>query len=265
MTDEEFARAVVADRLQLLTYAELRVTPEGWWRDPATLQTVIGALATTERWRELEVLGVNYQPGAPLGSPADVARAIAAGGPGLYNLARGGPRQAMFSDQTSAWMQIGVGREVLKVISRVGGDVLARLGPAAIDDLVDAVAEIRAALDGRAQVLEMHVRPTALGKLSYPRPLPHRRAAIPLSAVVDVVESDPPADRPDRGPARAARAIARAEVPPGGSRVTLGNLLIIRWVDDPSDPVAVCKAAAAHEAWLAPLIETTPEQRKTTR
>jgi hypothetical protein len=265
MTADPFADAVIADRLRLLTYAELRLTPGGWWRDPATMQVVIGALATTERWPSLEVLGINYQPGAPFGSPADVARALADGGPGLYNLARGGPQQAMFADATDAWMQIGVGTELLKVISYVGGDVLARLGPAAIDDLVDAIAEIRAALDGRARVLEMHARPTAVGKLSYPRPQPHRRAAIPLSAVVDVVEADPPADGPDSGPVRAARAIAEAEIPPGVSRVTLGKLLIFRWVDDPSDPVAICKAAAAHEAWLAGRIETTLEPPGKTR
>lgn len=265
MTDDDFARAVVADRLRLLTYAELRVTPGGWWRDPAALQIVIGALATTERWPYFEVLGIDYQAGAPFGSPADVARALADGGPGLYNLARGGPPQAMFAEETDAWMQIGVGTELLKVISYVGGDVLARLGPAAIDDLVDAIAEIRAALGGRARLLEMHARPTALGKLSYPRPQPHRRAAIPLSAVVDVIELDPPTGGPDAGPARAARAIAGAEIPPGVSRVTLGKLLIVRWIDDPSDPVAVCKAAAAHESWLAPRVETTLEPPGKTR
>jgi hypothetical protein len=265
MTADPFADAVVADRPRLLTYAEVHITPAGWWRDPAALQAVIGALATTERWPYLQVLGINYKPGAPFGSPADVARALADGGPGLYSLARGGPPQAMFADETDAWMQVGVGAELLKVISYAGGDVLARLGPAAIDDLVDAIAEIRAALDGRARLLEMHARPTALGKLSYPRPQPHRRAAIPLSAVVDVVEADPPAADLETGPARAARAIARAEVPPGVSRVILGKLLVVRWAHDPSDPVAVCKAAAAHEAWLAPLVETTLEPPGNTR
>jgi uncharacterized protein YggE len=87
--------------------------------------------------------------------------------------------------------------------------------------------------------------------------------------VDDVVEADPPAGDPETGPARAARAIARAiaraEVPPGVSRVTLGKLLVVRWAHDPSDPVAVCKAAAAHEAWLAPLVETTLEPPGNTR
>jgi len=248
--------ATVVEGLQLLWYIELRLADARWWTDPEAMATVVAAVAATARWKELEVIGAAYRPGTPLGPPADVVRQLASGGPGLYNLARGGPRHATYGDETEAWLQIGIAEHVLKLISHVRGDVLDRLGPAAIDDMVTAIARIRSELGDRVRVLEMHARPTALGELSYPHLIsaPPPDTATPLSAVVDVVEQEPARELPEGALARTARLIAAAEVPTGATRQSIGELVVVRWVDDPRSPIEICQAAARHEAWLVGIL-----------
>jgi len=257
------APAVIVEGLELITYVKLRITTPRWWTDAAMVRTVVDALAATAQWRDLDVLGVAYKPGAPLGSLDEVAAKLSTGG-GLYNFARGGPRHAIFANETDAWLQVGIAETSLKLISQLCGEVLPRLGPAALDDLVAAVSQIRSALDGRIHLLEMHARPTAKGALSYPRPTPRRRAAVPVSAVLDVVDLEPASDPGDEAVARAERALAHATVPSGVSRQVMGKLVVLRWVDDPSSPVDVCAAAARHEAWVTEFVETTVEDSTAT-
>ena len=247
--------AIVVEGLQLLWYIELRCANATWWTDPTALSSVVAALTATARWKELNVVGVKHQQGKPIGTPADVARLVA--GPGIYRFARGEPRHATFGDETDAWLQVGIAQHVLKITSRLRGDVLERLGPAALDDLVDAIAKIRSDLDGRIWVLEMHARPTAEGELSYPHlvpePLPEDTAT-PLDAVVDVVEQEPATEGMTEALTQTARLIADAKLPPDAKREKRGKLVAIRWVDDPSSPTEVCQAAARHEAWLMKLL-----------
>lgn len=54
-----------------------------------------------------------------------------------------------------------------------------------------------------------------------------------------------------------AQAIAKAKSP-GVSRESHGDLLMLRWIDDPSDPAAANRATSAHQKWLLGILKTTP-------
>ena len=56
------------------------------------------------------------------------------------------------------------------------------------------------------------------------------------------------------------RKIAAAKVPPGVKREEVRGAVVLRWVDDPRDQVAVAEAAGRHETWMSKLIPTEAEE-----
>lgn len=241
----------VVEGLQILWCIELRWATARWWTDPALVRVVASALTTTARWPELAFVGAEGRKVEPIGTLADVVRVI--GAPGVHRFAHAGTRQAMDDDECDAWVDVGVAPHVLKIASVVRGDVLERLGPVVLDDLVQAVGRIRGELDGHIWLLEMHARPTATGALLYPREVPAlaRDSATPLEAIVDVVDIASPGEGMSDALRQHAHLVATAAVPDTAKRRRLGRLVVMRWIYDPRSPQAVCEAAARRAAWLA--------------
>lgn len=255
---------VVVEGLHINWLVDLRFATPEWWKRAEIVDIVMGVIGETDRWGAFTVWGLDHGRGKPLPSAAAMATIIRGGKGGLYSFAAGGPQAAMFGDETDAWLQIGIAQTRMTLMTHLRGDILARFGVRAIDDMVEALVALRGSLDGEVDLLEASAFPTASGALDYERPLPRRRAVLPIDAIADLFDLRPaagPAPAPDSREAEigaAASTLARAALPKGVFEEQQEGLRILRWTNDPASPVAVCRAAARHDAWLRSHIATEP-------
>jgi hypothetical protein len=73
-----------------------------WFRGEGEIDRVIGALAATRLWSDLDVIGQDARPGVPFASAAEVADLVRRTDGGRFALAHGPPQAAQLLSQTDA-------------------------------------------------------------------------------------------------------------------------------------------------------------------
>jgi len=243
-------------------FAEQRDT---WIEAPDGAAALLGALTRTSLWPLFDVVGRDHDEGVPIDRSAEGMRALEQriAVKGVTTFARGPAQAAMFLDESELAARITVRSDALELQIPASGAALERLGPAFLDEIIELIAGFYAPWHGKVQIAHAVAVPSGL---SHPRPRPPRTARRYVAAIVDILA--PSAPRPDEplpgfdfvGEAQRLAATplpARSAALPGVQRLQHGELLIDRWVDDPSDRAAVSAAAGRHERWLTPLVETT--------
>jgi hypothetical protein len=237
-----------------------------WYRGPDGAAALLAALRGTSLWPMFDVVGRDHDAGEPLDlSPAGLAaleRQLAEV-KGVTTFARGPAQAAMFLEEAELGARLTVRSDALELQAPASGAALDRLGPAFLDEIIELIAGFYGRWHGKIQIAHAVAVP---GGLSYPRPRPPRRARRFVAAIVDVLA--PSAPRPEEplpgfdfvGEAQRLAATplpARDAALPHVERQARGELLVDRWVRDPSDRAEVSAAAGRHERWLVPLVETT--------
>ncbi len=212
-----------------------------WFHDPAMLAELLAPLAATAWWPLLEVIGPTAK-GTPIGSVEDVGRRLL-GAHATWLLASGGPANTIFTNEADVWLKIDLAPGYLGLGAGARRGALATFKERAIDDMIDVICALHQRWAGRAELQHATCAPT--GEFSYSRPTPPRVANRPLEAVVDIV---------DPKSSRYGKELSEATPPPGCQRLERDGLVILRMVNDPAELLAMQQAAAAHEAWIGPVI-----------
>lgn len=231
--------AVPYDIIWVTSY---RMRDPRWFHDAAMIEDLVELLAATAWWPRLEVMGASTA-GTPIGDRAEVKRRLL-GTRGYWVLAQGGPRTTIYLDESEAWIKLDISPGYLGLSAGASDSALAEMKARVIDDFLDLLCALRRRWGDRAELGDATCTPG--GDFSYPAPTPPRIANRPLHAVVDVL---------DVAVSQYGEAIAAATPPPGCQRLERDGLLILRMVTDPCDQQAVQQAAAAHEAWIGPVID----------
>jgi hypothetical protein len=237
---------------QLRWFLHLRFVDRDWVSQRANTDAIVEALAGTPLWGHLDQLGAGSGVSAPRGNVAAVKKTLASG-KARYHFVRG-EATAITLDRSEAWVAAEVSPRSVLFTSCVRGGVLAELGARALDSFVQLATGLHDALRGKAHVTQGFAWPAVEGRIHRPS----RNADWQLLAIVDILEPTRPAAQDPDFLLEAARAIAGATAPPEATSTRHGELLILRWLDDPSDLAAADAAAARRERWLIDQIETTP-------
>lgn len=234
-------------------FVDLRFAEPEWFQDRARVRALVDGLAAAAWFREFDVFARDHQPGAAIGSLDAVRDAIASGETGNAIFARGEPRMTVDIDQAEAALSIDVNVGRVELRLWLAAAAVTRLGAAALDDMIGFVLAWRATVPD-VLVANALAFPRPTDGLPYRRTRPLRIANRALDAVVDVVDRTAPSAGPLWGPD--SLAMAAAPVPATAERIERGDLVVVRWVRDPSDLVAMAEACSRHEQWLIPLVPT---------
>lgn len=229
-----------------------RTVDAGWHTQRQMTDAIIDALATTQVWHHLPRLGGGADHTKPRGTPAATKKVIASGA-SRFVFTSDAPDIDMWGEGATAYLELEYGRRALHVTCALKQPLIGELGAKALDDLFTFARAYYDLIERKAYV--------TAGKAwtTWDRndPLPKRQATWELRALADVLEPSRPADDERDGMWIDAQAIAKAKSP-GVSRESHGDLLMLRWIDDPSDPAAANRATSAHQKWLLGILKTTP-------
>lgn len=228
-----------------------RTVDAGWHTQRPMTDAIIDALATTQVWDHLPRLGPGADLTKPRGTPAAVKKAIATG-KSRFVFTSDAPDIDMWGDGATAYLELEYGRRALHVTCALKQPVIGELGAKALDDLYTFARAYHDRIDHRAFVTAGKAWTT----WDQNDPLPKRNATWELRAFGDVLEPSRPADDERDGMWTDAQAIAKGK-PPGATREVHGDLVMLRWIDDPSDPAAANRATNAHQKWLLSILTTT--------
>ena len=232
------------------SYSTLYFDKSGWSKQKKLVEAFVDALSTTALWEHLPSLSVGGAAGKPRGSVSAVKTAFMSGR-NEYSLLRGGDTAT--SKSTTAYVTIEYGAAGVQITTGVQGTDVEMLGQIALDDFFTMLCAVHDRLKAHAHV----VRATAWTDWNENTPEPELRCKWPLRAIADVAEPDRPKTDGDKF-WEAGHTIANAKPPARVTRTTHGGLVMLRWVDDPTDAAAADAVAVKHEAWVKTLLETTP-------
>lgn len=241
----------VPDSLVLRSSSTLRFVERNWAKQKALVEPFVDAVARTALWDHLPLLSVAGAAAKPRGSTAAIKTAFRSGA-SRYALLQGG--KTIYSDDTTAFFELVISPRSADITTAVRGNTLAVLGKRALDDFFTILRSLHDDLDGSAHV----VVATAGTDWDNNAPSSKLSADWPLRDIADVLEPSRPKKDEDDVFWDAAQAIAKAKPPAGVTRTTHGGLIMLRWVDDPSDAPAANAAAVKHEAWIKGLVKTEP-------
>lgn len=246
------------NRFGILWNLDVRFDDDGWFERPGAPRQLVDALAATSLWRHLDVVGLDYQPGDPIGSPADVAQLIDDAGNDTYTFAKGDPAHAVSTVGADVWMRVDLKPGWLGLSAGIRGAPFTAVGRAALDDLVTLIERLRRQWRGTCHLEHAAVRPDADPDFEYPGRDPRRTANRALHAILDVIEPGrAPGD--DEWRVDDDRAMAEAKAPPG-VRSERDGLVVFRWVDDPTDAGAASDAARRHDEWLSGVLDVQVDE-----
>jgi hypothetical protein len=234
-------------------FVDIRFADPEWFRDRARVRALVSGLAAASWFREFQVFARDHQPGSSFASLDEVTDLVACGEPGNAIFARGEPRMTVDIDEAEAALSIDINVERLELRLWLGRAVTERHGSAVLDDMIAFVVAWRESVPG-SLVANALALPRPADGLRYRRTRPLRIGNRALDAVVDIVDRTAPREGPLWGPD--SHAMANAVVPADGTRVERGSLVMIRWVENPADLVALADGCARHERWIVPLVGT---------
>jgi len=223
-----------------------------WFHDRSRTERMLDAFAGTAWFRELDRFGNGRARGFGFGSLDVIRPNIVSGLPGRFTFVRGTPEDATLPEMAEAAMVFEVRPTLLRVFANARGLTLARLGERAVDDVVDATLALADAFSGIATIATATATPGR--ELALPRELPPNESLRPATSVVDLIDPTLPDDILAASSTRVARAIANSAVPEGVVRTKHGDVIVDRWVRDPSDRDALADAACRHAEWVATLV-----------
>ena len=226
-----------------------RTVDAGWHTQRPMTDAVIDALASTNLWGRLAKVGVGAAKKQPRGTPA-AAKKVIASGKSRFVFVDDAPDVDMWGEGATSYLELEYGRRALHVTCALKPPTI---DAAALDDLYTFAASFHDRIDQRAWVTAGKAWTT----WDKNDPLPRRSASWELRALGDVLEPSRPADDDRDGMWIDAKAIATAKPPPGVERTVHGGLVMLRWLMDPSDPVAANAACGAHQKWLLSILKTT--------
>lgn len=237
-----------------------RFADERWVDDRTMTDRVVDAVAQTAWWPRMSVVGVSSMPGKRLGTVKDAKDLVAKVGHGCQGstritMAEGDAKAALGLDAAS-WFAINVMPGYLQLGAEATGEALRELGAAALSDVIALAIELNRTWTDRAHFQSGVAFPTGEFARKYPPVLPRHTADRPLHAVVDILDPTvEPYDAKDWHVPQ-TRAVAAATPPSDVARSEYGGVVVMRWIDDPSDPEATMAAARRHETWMRGVIET---------
>jgi hypothetical protein len=244
------------DPFGIIWLADFRMKDERW-ANRAELLAIAEAFAATGWWDEIDFVGRHSKPGEKFETTDELADFLLAGGQARNFLAAGSPKAAMMGEGSDCYVKIDVmGDGWLTLGAGASGGGLARLGRRAADDFIELVVTLRDRWKGRGHLDHALMRPIGGPAVTFPRARPRRTSDWLLEAIVDIVDPtfEPYDDKDWRVPL--ARALAEASPPPPATRQERDGVVIIRWVDDPSNAEAAMRGARSHEAWIATVLPT---------
>lgn len=229
---------------------DLRFDDPYWYRDRTRVNTLIDGLASTSWFREFDVFAPGHKPGSPFERLDDIRHLIATGDEATAMFAHGEPRMTVDIEDAEAALNLDVHNGRLELRVWLAARPVAQYKGAVLGDLVELLAALRSHWPD-CLVATASAFPDPHDSVRYRRTRPLRIANRAINAVVDVLDRDVPSN----GPAwvRDTKAMVDAPVPDGVERHEHGRLVAVRWLDDPSDPVAMADACSRHEQWLVQL------------
>jgi hypothetical protein len=221
---------------------------------------VVDAVAKTIWWPRLDVVGVSSMPGRPRGTIADVKDLVAKTGHGCkgstrITLAEGGANAALALEAAS-WFAIDVMPSYLQLGAETTGEALREMGSASLSDVIALSLQLNTEWKDLAHFQSGVAFPTGEFARKYPRVQPRRTADRPLHAIVDILDPTYEAYDGKDWHIPQTRAVAAAAAPTDMARSEHDGVVVMRWIEDPSDPEATMAAARRHELWMSGVIET---------
>lgn len=224
-----------------------------WYRDRTRMDSLLDALASTSWFREFDVFAPGIVPGTPFDRIDDVRDSVANGEELIAMFAHGDARMTEESEQAEAALALSILPRSLELRVWFSARPVAQYKGAVLGDLAALLVALRAEWTD-CFISSAQAFPRPFDVVKYPRTRPLRITNRATNAVVDILDRDMPSEGAPW--AHDTEAMLKAPVPSGVQREEHGRLVVIRWVDDPSDPRALAQACSRHEQWLVPLVTT---------
>lgn len=253
---QQHARRIAAgtnDPTGIQWFADIEFEEPGWARDGGRIRQLLDGLASTRWFGEFDVFAPGHTSGAPFENLDEVQAAIAGMDRGTLIFAHGEPRMTANVHEAEAALAISFTTRRLELRIWFGVRPVAQYKRAVLDDVIALLLALREAW-ADSMVAKGQAFPDPIDSVRYRRTRPQRIANRAMNAVVEVIDRDAPSDGPPW--ARDASAMAAAPPPPDAQRIERGRLVVLRWLDDPSDPLALADACSRHEQWLVGVIPT---------
>jgi hypothetical protein len=240
------AETSIPDSLIVRSYSTLYFNETGWSKQKKLVEPLVHAFVGTALWEHVGLLCIGSRKAKPRGDVAAISAALMTG-KSQYAFIDAG--DTVFSDETSAYSKIEIGLGAVQITTCVRGAPLAALRHRALDDFFTMLCALHDDLNGAAHV----VCATAWTDWCDNTPAGEGRFNWPLRAIGDVVEPGRP--RNDDIFWDAGRAIASAAPPSGVMRATHGGLVMLRWIEDPTDAPKSNAAAISHAGWIKTIVD----------
>lgn len=242
----------MVEYLILRTILELRLAEEAdWYTDKALVASLVEVVAGTRVGAALTHAG-SYGAARPLKKPGALAAAIAKGKAGSY--------QALDAeDEQTAAIRVNFDLEDtgLNVTVMVGDAAYRARAQTLLDDIEQIGLGLCALMRPLGAGLALgFAHPMARGIYRYPQvrpPVSHPR--LETAAILELFDLAFHRGEHEDALGAEIEALATAPIPAGVVRHTRDGLVVMRWIDDLADDLAVARAAGRHEQWMAGLAD----------
>lgn len=234
-------------------FVDIRFEEPGLSRDGGRIRQLLDGLASTRWFGEFDVFAAGHKRGVAFENLDEVQAAIAGADRGTIIFAHGEPRMTLDVHEAEAALALDFTTSMLELRLWFGVRPVAQYKRAVLDDVIALLLALREAW-ADSMVAKGQAFPDPIDSVRYRRTRPQRIANRAMNAVVEVIDRDAPSDGPPW--ARDASAMAAAPPPPDAQRIERGRLVVLRWLDDPSDPLALAEACSRHEQWLVGVVQT---------
>ncbi|MGE0323521.1 MAG: hypothetical protein AB7K71_19030 [Polyangiaceae bacterium] len=251
-----------------------RATPSGfsvhwlaWWRfqqrdwyaAPEPLAALVEAVQRSVYWPHMNRMGIGFKKGGEIPPKPALLQAMRSKSPGVFSFARGDADAPTWGDATQCLVRMDVMRSYFSLQCMLRENALAAAGAACLDSGIELVLELRRAWADIAYLQYAESFPAAKTGLEYTRPHPNLMSnSRSLCALVHIVDPDVVVGEDEAWRQAENVRLATAKLPKSISRVQRDGATIIRTVSDPTELTKLRRAAATHERWIVPLIETLP-------
>jgi hypothetical protein len=227
-------------------FADVRFAEPHWYRDRERVRWLVDTLAAASWFAEFDVFAPGHRAGVALRID-DVRDAAASGDEATAIFAHGGPRMTVDIPDADAALALDIIRGRLELRAWFGTRVVTQYKGALLGDVIDLLVAVRDQWPA-ALIAKATASPDPSDGLRYPRTRPMRLAGRPLSSVVDVLDRAAAGNGP--GWPRETTAMIDAALPSPVAHTEHGSVVVMRWIEDPSDWRAFADACSRHEQWL---------------
>lgn len=229
---------------------DLRMAEErDWYTDKTLVTSLVNVVASTSLGPALTHAGVYGVP-RPLKKADALAAAIAKGKEGEFQAL-----DAAEEPTANIAVSLGFRDSGLDVIIMVGAEAYRARAATLLGEVEQLGLGICALLRPLGAGLSLaFAHPMARDLYRYPRvrpPVTHLR--LKTDAILELFDVTFHRSEHEDALGAEVEALASAPVPAGVNRYTQDGLVVMRWIDDLSDDLAVARAAGRHEQWMAGL------------